>query len=1077
MGDRLRWLWRNSPAAAGGTGTGLFVARVWLERGQVIPAQEAVLLLAAVSGAVGALSFLYLSWLLVRLRSRRGRGDARAATSDTSFLVLPVFLVAYVAWPWLDPDFALVLGIHVLGSIVFFVLSGLLEVTWERDSERGGSRLGRTHILGGIAAFLVSFYLYVRTLAPSVLGADSGEFQFVPYVLGIPHPPGYPLYALLGKMFTYLPFGSIAFRANLMSAFFAALAVSLVYLASCRIGETRRPRAPGFSPLLNIHVPAMVAAGIFAVSATWWSQATIAAVRTLNGFFVALIILLLFTWHRSRENRWLLAFCAAIGLSLTHHISMWTVLIVFLAFVPLADRKLLFNPRRWLHLGIALAAPLVVFLYLPITSAMGTPFDPSHPTDLGRFLDLVLARGFQGDMFYFGLADLPQRFELFHQLVFAQFHYLGLALAVVGFLYLLWAQRPWAIVLGLVVATNMSISLTYKAPVITDYLIPTYLIFAIWIGLGCSGILHLAELLICRLAHLRAAHGPTAGKVSYRLVASGIAVLLMGLPASLGLRNFASLDMSGYRAPEEFASDVLNGLAPNATILTDWFHTTILWYYQFAEKRRPDIKVQYVNPEGPEVPWLRRAEENLSASALYVTNYDGQIAQKYRLRPMRGLFQVLKAPSFDLPAPKTLSDLEFGDKALLLAYDVDKTVVSRSDTVNVRLYWRALARMDRSYTVFVHIIDDKSRVWGQRDSIPVRGTYPTNRWQEGEVIVDAYEVSLPPTIAPGRYGMEVGMYEMPTPTTWARLPVKTSKGESLGDAAVLGSISVVGDSNVMGAMQTTMRRNFENTLELLGYDVDGRSEDELVLALYWRALRTARADHNVLLQSRTDDGELVASLEEEPLQGRYPTSRWLIGEVVRDTHAIKWPLDKRTGGKVTIQVKDPRGRVLSVLGGWLLPAEVPVRLPVSGPSPSSIGQMKTNFGNEAVLAGYAMDRSSLVPGGVVQVRATWLPLKRIDDDYAIFVHIIDGQNRMWGQNDGVPVYGGYPTLRWVGGVPVTDTRVVKVSPDAPPGDYRIQIGMYAMATGQRLPVLDERLALAFQGDRLLLEPPIRVVPR
>ena len=79
--------------------------------------------------------------------------------------------------------------------------------------------------------FLLSFAVYLITLCPTVYVGDSGEFTTAAYTLGITHPPGYPLYVLLGKIFTLIiPFGNIAYRINLMSAFFGALSCGIVYL-------------------------------------------------------------------------------------------------------------------------------------------------------------------------------------------------------------------------------------------------------------------------------------------------------------------------------------------------------------------------------------------------------------------------------------------------------------------------------------------------------------------------------------------------------------------------------------------------------------------------------------------------------------------------------------------------------------------------------------------------------------------------------------------------------------------------------------------------------------------------------
>ena len=88
-----------------------------------------------------------------------------------------------------------------------------------------------------LAAFLVPLLLYLDTLAPTVLTYDSGMLQTKAYTLGIGHPTGYPTFILLGKLFTYLPFGDVAYRVNLSSA---------VYAAWDRLGG---PRADGTNDL------------------------------------------------------------------------------------------------------------------------------------------------------------------------------------------------------------------------------------------------------------------------------------------------------------------------------------------------------------------------------------------------------------------------------------------------------------------------------------------------------------------------------------------------------------------------------------------------------------------------------------------------------------------------------------------------------------------------------------------------------------------------------------------------------------------------------------------------------------
>ena len=135
--------------------------------------------------------------------------------------------------------------------------------------------------LTGLLAFLV----YLRTLAPTVMWYDMGELTTTSYVLGIAHNTGYPLYILLGKLFTFLPVGDVAYRVNLMSAVFAALTVATVFLIVHELTKSR--------------FAALVGALVLAFSSTFWANANWAESYSLNAFSTALITLLLLRWRES----------------------------------------------------------------------------------------------------------------------------------------------------------------------------------------------------------------------------------------------------------------------------------------------------------------------------------------------------------------------------------------------------------------------------------------------------------------------------------------------------------------------------------------------------------------------------------------------------------------------------------------------------------------------------------------------------------------------------------------------------------------------------------------------------------
>ncbi|MCR4407469.1 MAG: glycosyltransferase family 39 protein [Anaerolineae bacterium] len=123
-----------------------------------------------------------------------------------------------------------------------------------------------------------------------------------------------------------------------------------------------------------------------------------------------------------------------------------------------------------------------------------------------------------------------------------------------------------------------------------------------------------------------------------------------------------------------------------------------------------------------------------------------------------------------------------GNVVAFHGYDLDRTAVRAGETLHLILYWQALAPMDTSYTVFVHLLDAGGQIRGQRDSVPVAGSRPTTSWVQNEVIVDEYDIQVDADAPPGHYQIEIGMYD---PRTVVRLPVFDADGVRLPEDRIL----------------------------------------------------------------------------------------------------------------------------------------------------------------------------------------------------------------------------------------------------------------------------------------------------
>jgi hypothetical protein len=225
-----------------------------------------------------------------------------------------------------------------------------------------------------------AFAVYAWTLAPGVVGGDSGELITVGATLGVAHPPGYPLYTLLAKLFTLLPWGSVAQRVNLLSAACGAGAAALL----CR--AVRRWTADAWC--------GVAAAGAFAFSPLVWPYAVTAEVFPLNNLAVAALLLLLVAVDRADERgmrRGLCAFALVSGLALSNHHTSVFVVAPFGGYLLWRARSQL-DARLLALVAAAGLIGLAPYLYLPWAAARHPTVAFGDPSSWSGFWDHLLRR-------------------------------------------------------------------------------------------------------------------------------------------------------------------------------------------------------------------------------------------------------------------------------------------------------------------------------------------------------------------------------------------------------------------------------------------------------------------------------------------------------------------------------------------------------------------------------------------------------------------------------------------------------------------------------------------------------------
>ena len=442
-------------------------------------------------------------------------------------------------------------------------------------------------------------------------------------------------------------------------------------------------------------------------------------------------------------------------------------------------------------------------------------------------------------------------------------------------------------------------------------------------------------------------------------------------------------------------------------------------------------------------------------------------------------------PALDaLPEVQHPMEANFEDKLLFLGYDLKGRSAAGGQFVHLNLYWEAQQKLEGDYGVSLRLLDGENRLWGRADRAPLNGHYPTSQWPPGQIVRDDYELLVDVGTPPGWYRLEMVVHDGSR-----QLAVVGEDPNPQGKAVDMGILQVGKPASPPAVSGATASLPLEHRqvmdfgdLQLLGYDfTEGsyRPGDWVWVRPYWRATRKPVEDYSFYFRLVSENKWLWAEEVIQPAGDGYPTSFWDEGEIVKGQHALRIPPDAPGGdywvGIVLRQpeMAEPSGLLAGLLGafssdvyaldmGKIHVMEVEREFDV----PTIQHPHQANFGGAVEFLGYDLESTGFSPGEVVPLTLYWRALGQMDTSYTVFTHLIDEDNRIWGQQDNLPQEGEHPTTLWIKGEVVTDRYSIIVNPDTPSGQYIIEIGLYNAETGVRLPVLDEKGETV--DDRVLL---------
>ena len=434
----------------------------------------------------------------------------------------------------------------------------------------------------GLVVALFAFAVYLKTLAPSVTFIDSGELATVACTLGIAHPTGYPLFTLLGWVFSKLPIATEQItRLNIMAAVFCAAGVfvflQLAHMLLTMVWKSK----PGASALIASTGSAL----LLAFSETYWSQATSVEVYSLHVFFLSMVLFCFVkanfvheidstkSGHLPTATNWWMIFAFVLGLSFTNH--MTTILLapglLYLYFSVQGANK-----ESWIRIarmGVPFVIGLSAYVYLPVRAATGAILNWGNPVTLERFLWHLSGKQFR--VWIFSSTEAAGRqLKYFVNSLPHEFAYVGLILAVIGVFVSFRKSRKLAIGVLLLFVTCVLYSINYDIHDIDSYFLLAYLCVALWSAFALFQIQSWA----------RGTQVLPQRFVSFLIVAASLSPLMV---------HYVQNDESSNHLVEDYTHNMFASLQPDALVLSfQWdYWVSAAYYFQIVQGYRPDVVV------------------------------------------------------------------------------------------------------------------------------------------------------------------------------------------------------------------------------------------------------------------------------------------------------------------------------------------------------------------------------------------------------------------------------------------------------------------------------------------------------
>lgn len=443
--------------------------------------------------------------------------------------------------------------------------------------------------------FFGSLLVYWLTFARGVFWWDSGELIANVATLGIAHRPGFPIYILLARVFSFFTPGSLTFKVNLFSSLMASVSLVTLFLIFVQL----RKQIKTFSKISDklFHLVSLLSITLVGFTYSFWIQAVRAEVYTLAVFAFLLLLYLalgLSEGTRKLASPWqtkiFLSFCFILGLGLGNHYAILISTIPALVYLIIKSNFRKFLNRKIIFTGLCLfILGVSVYLYLPTRASADPIFNWGNPSNLTQLLKSVFALESLQKMEPATNTSFWSNLFGTINLITDQLGFLALIISLLGLFYIYQNNKKWFwfacwLILGnCLITTVLTDEFIADNPDLHAYLIPSMIVLGFGFGFGVLFI----------LSNLKSVFYAKKRVFRFQNLFYPLSIVIIAIISLLPAYNsYPKANLSKNNFPSQYAKSIITDLPQNSLVIIDNPNLDfIIRGLQYGEKVRTDLVI------------------------------------------------------------------------------------------------------------------------------------------------------------------------------------------------------------------------------------------------------------------------------------------------------------------------------------------------------------------------------------------------------------------------------------------------------------------------------------------------------